>query len=148
MRTLKVLALCVCFALLAAACPPLDELPPTAMPPTGPRATAASPTPTAQLATPTAAESLRQLIACDRLQARLGLGWGLTPAAVYAGDPRRSGRIVPGDYVRILSGAPEDGHLHIDLYPHDGTEVRQVWIDWRQLTMFRADLRMFRCLDH
>ena len=75
---------------------------------------------------------------------------GQSPATIYSGDPRFKGKIVPGDFVRLLMPKPDDdGHIRVKVFPHDfravGQTDDQVWIDWAELTRFRLESAMFEC---
>ena len=99
--------------------------------------------------TPTLEESLRTLIQCERVKANKSMGWGQGPGVVYSDDPRVTGRIQSGDYVRFLSVPNADGLVRVQVYPHDYRTVGQtdgkVWIDWGSLELFRLDLDVFTC---
>ena len=78
--------------------------------------------------------------------------WGQSPDVIYSGDPRITGNIEDGDYVRILTPNPNpDGAIRVKIFPHDGRAVGntddQVWINWRELIRFRLDQVMFTCQD-
>ena len=134
--------------LLAASC---AEAPPDSSddPPAPPSATQEA---TEVVPTPTAAEALRAFTFCDRLLATASMLWGQSPDVIYSGDPRITGNIEDGDYVRILTpNANPDGAIRVKVFPHDGRAVGntddQVWIDWRELIRFRLDQVMFTCQD-
>ena len=102
----------------------------------------AAPTPTTEPSTakpepmPTAsamAVVLTELVVCERLRVDLSMLWGQSPAVIHSGDPRVTGRLEPGDYIRLLTTMPEDnGALRVQVYPHDyravGQTNDQVWI--------------------
>ena len=145
--------------------PPEDE--PTAQPsPTpSPMATAqqtptSTPVPTATTAptlsatdaTPTYEEALLEFLVCDRLVANLSMRWGQAPGTIYSDDPRVSGDIEPGDYVRLLMPEPDsEGFMRVKVFSHDGRAVGKtddsVWINWGQFEPYRTDLLMFTCED-
>ena len=100
--------------------------------------------------TPTADESLREFVFCDRLLATKSILWGQTPSVIYSGNPHLTGEIVPGDYVLLLMPQPNaDGMLRVLVYPHDFRPVGQtdnmVWIDWGSLVRFRLDRIVLTC---
>ena len=101
--------------------------------------------------TPTFRGSLQALTLCERVSAQMSMLWGQAPGVIYSDDPRVTGRIEQGDYVRFLTPPNEDGLVRVQVYPHDGRPVGQsegkVWIDWGQLERFRLDLDMFSCED-
>ena len=117
--------------------------------PTATATATAEPTPTP---TPTAEEALRAFAFCDRLRVELGMKWGQAPGLVaYSGDPRVSGDLEEGDYIRILTPTPnEHGELRVQVYPHDGRAVGktsdQVWIYWEGLIMNRLDQIALVCV--
>ena len=103
-------------------------------------------------ATLTAEESMQEFVFCDRLRANSLLTWGQAPGVIYSGDPRISGQLEPGDYVRFMMADPNaDGEIRIKVYPHDSRAVGktndQVWIHWDGLLRFRSDRTMFTCED-
>ncbi len=80
--------------------------------------------------------------------------WGQAPGVIHSVDPRVTGKIMPGDYVRILTPNPgDDGIIRIQVFPHDGRAVgnsdNKVWIDWKGVIGWseatRMDRRMFTC---
>ena len=77
--------------------------------------------------------------------------WGQAPGVIYSGDPRVTGRLEDGDYIRLLMGPNDDGQLRIKVYPHDyravGKTNDQVWIDWGSLLQYRLELIAFVCED-
>ena len=100
--------------------------------------------------TPTAAESLREFVLCNRLRAEMSVRWGQAPGVVYSTDPRVSGEIEAGDYVQFLMASPTaDGMIRVKVHPHDGRAVGntndQVWINWAGLLRFRLDRLLFTC---
>lgn len=101
--------------------------------------------------TPTAEEALTEFTLCNRLQANKQMTWGQSPDTIYAGDPRTSGQLAQGDFVRFLTPPNAEGNLRILVYPHDERTVvksdNKVWINWSSLTMFRMDQDMFTCLQ-
>ena len=102
--------------------------------------------------TPTVEEALFDFVLCDRLSANLLMSWGQVPDLIYSDDPKVSGDIEPGDYVRFLMPEPDaNGSIWIEVYPHDhravGNTDNMVWIDWAGLVQFRSDQAMFTCED-
>ena len=101
--------------------------------------------------TPTFEESLRVLMQCERVKANKSMGWGQAPGVVYSDDPRVTGRVQSGDYVRFLSVPNADGLVRVQVYPHDyrtiGNSDGKVWIDWGSLERFRLDIDAFACED-
>ena len=102
--------------------------------------------------TPTIDQTLLSFLLCDRLRAKLEMTWGQAPGVIYSGDPRVTGQIMPGDYVRLLMSKPNaDGLIRVKVFPHDfravGQTDNQVWIDWDGLTLFRLERTMFECED-
>ena len=100
--------------------------------------------------TPTADEALSAFVLCDRLRANLSMLWGQAPGIIYSGDPRVTGEVEEGDYVRFLMSEPNaNGEIRIKVFPHDyravGNSNDQVWIDWDGLLQFRLDQVMFTC---
>ncbi len=125
---------------------------PTTVPPTHTPAATSTSTPRAEgpTSTPTVSESLLEFALCDRLRAQMSTVWGQSPATVHSGDPRVSGQIEEGDYVRFLMSRPtDDGLIRVQVFPHDNRQVGntddQVWISWKSLTRFRLDREMFVC---
>ena len=102
---------------------------------------------------PTPEESLRGFVFCERLRAETSTMWGQAPGLTYSGDPRVTGRVKEGDYVRILTPNPTaDGEIRIKVFPHDGRAVGetddQVWINWESLLLNRLDRLLFTCEDN
>ena len=102
--------------------------------------------------TQTVEEALIDFVICDRLRANLLMSWGQVPDLIYSDDPKVSGDIEPGDYVRFLMPEPDaSGSIWIEVYPHDhravGNTGNMVWIDWEGLVQFRLDQEMFTCED-
>ena len=127
---------------------------PTAVPETKPTPSPATKDePTVEVVqTPTVEEALTGFILCQRLIAGTQMLWGQTPDTIYSNDPRTSGNIKPGDYVKFLMSEPRaDGTIRILVYPYDnrtvGNSDNQVWIDWGSLVQFRLDQVMFECED-
>ncbi|MCY3656221.1 MAG: hypothetical protein OXG95_06375 [Chloroflexi bacterium] len=129
-------------------------------PPAPPTATAtarptATPTPEPQTPTPTSTptpdEALRAFTFCDRLRVDLGMMWGQAPGLAYRGDPRTSGSLEEGDYIRVLTPPNADGEIRVQVYPHDGRAVGnasdRVWISWAQLLPHRLDQIALVCED-
>ncbi len=112
-------------------------------------------TPTATVAaipsvTPTAAENLFSLLVCDRVRVNGSMYWGQAPGLIYSGDPRVSGQLQDGDYIRFLMSEPNDeGEIRIKVFPVDFREVGKtndrVWIHWHMLITYRLDLHAFTC---
>ena len=130
---------------------PVEAPEPTVVPtPTPTPLPVVTPEPTV-VPTPTFEESLRDLTLCDRVRADKSMLWGQAPGVIYSDDPRVTGRIQIGDYVRFLMAPNAEGLLRVQVYPHDGRLVGQsegkVWIDWGSLERFRLDLNMFSCED-
>lgn len=100
--------------------------------------------------TPTAEEALREFTVCQKLQANLSLYWGQAPGTIYAGDPRTSGQIEAGDFVKFLTPPNSEGQLRVQVFPHDGRAVGntedKVWISWAELIRHRSDQDMFSCI--
>ena len=102
------------------------------------------------LSKPTIDQTLLSFLLCDQLRAKMEMIWGQSPATIYSDDPRFTGKIVPGDFVRLLMAKPDDdGHIRVKVFPHDfravGQTDDQVWIDWAELTRFRLESAMFEC---
>ena len=107
-------------------------------------------TPHSKGATPTADESLREFVLCERLKAHMYQTWGQTPQAVYSGDPNITGEIEPGDFVRVLTPRPNsEDAIRLEVFAHDGRTVgnagNKVWINWTFLAQFGTERDMFRC---
>ena len=131
----------------AASTPTLRPAPSTP-PPSPTQRPMETPEPTAA-PTPTFEESLQGLTVCERVMAKLSMGWGQAPGVIYSNDARVTGRIEQGDYVQFLTPPDGEGRVRVQVYPHDGRTVGQsegkVWIDWGSLEQFRLDLDMFSC---
>ena len=101
--------------------------------------------------TPTFKESLQALVLCERVRANKSIGWGQAPDVVDSVDPRVTGRIEEGDYVRFQTTPNVDGLVRVQVYPHDdrtvGESEGKVWINWGSLELFRLDLVVFTCED-
>ena len=146
-------------ALSVVACSSSPPAPtPTATPtPVATAAPTSEPTPTATAeptatSTPTPEEALRAFVFCDRLRVDLGMMWGQAPGLAYQGDPRTSGSLEEGDYLRVLTPTPNaDGEVRVQVFPHDGRVVGstddQVWISWAQLLPNRLDQIALVCED-
>lgn len=114
-------------------------------------------TPTAQAeptpeVTPTVKEFLFDMAVCDRIRFEGSMLWGQAPGVIYSGDPRITGRLETGDYLRFLMPEPNaDGEIRIQVYPHDYRTVGQtdnrVWIDYGSLIQYRLELLTFICED-
>ena len=91
-------------------------------------------------------------ISCERLRAHKSMLWGQAPSLIYSGDPRVSGRIQPGDFIRILTPTSDsNGNVRVIVYPHDYRTVGQsdgkVWINWWDLVRINWEHVMFKCED-
>ena len=114
----------------------------------------AAPAPTAT-PTPTVEEALKALVFCEKLVLKEEIYWGISPSTLANLDPRFSGTLEPGDYIRILTPESSDGAIRIKVYPHDLRAVSsqsndQVWIDWDILFVspdHRIDQLIFTCED-
>ena len=99
--------------------------------------------------TPTVEENFRAFLFCERLRVDASMLWGQAPGTIYDDDPRTSGRLQEGDYIRLLMEPNQDGLLRIKVFPHDnrtvGNSNDQVWIDWRSLIQHRLDTVAFVC---
>ena len=97
----------------------------------------------------TVEENLRAFILCERLRVDVSMLWGQAPGTIYDADPRTSGRLQEGDYIRLLMEPNQGGLLRIKVFPHDyrtvGNSNDQVWIDWRSLIQHRLDTVAFVC---
>lgn len=138
---------------------------PTAIPDTPTPQPTATPVPTATpsetsqkpsaTVTPTVEEVLSAYVGCERLRVKEGgITWGQFPGVdhIYSGDPRSTGELVAGDYIRILTPDPTaDGTIRVKVYPHDyravGKTDDQVWIYWDGLALFRLEHLAFECED-
>ena len=80
---------------------------------------------------------LREFAQADYLKIKRRMLWGQAPAVIYNNDPRTSGGIKPGDFVKILTPNPINGKVRIQVYPYDyrqiGKSKGRVWIDWEDL---------------
>ena len=105
--------------------------------------------------TPTVDEALRAFLLCERLRLNEEVYWGISPTTLQNLDPRFSGTLEPGDYVRILTPESNNGAIRVKVYPHDLRSVNsesndQVWIDWDILVLqpeYRLDQLVFTCED-
>ena len=91
-------------------------------------------------------------VLCEQLRAHKSMLWGQAPSLIYSGDPRVSGRIQPGDYIRILMPwSDSNGRVRVMVYSHDHRTVGQtdgkVWIDWWGLAHSNLEHAMFKCED-
>ena len=92
---------------------------------------------------------------CEKLALKEEVYWGISPSTLANLDPRFSGTLEPGDYIRILTPESNDGAIRVKVYPHDLRSVSsesddQVWIDWDILIMqpeHRFDQLVFTCED-
>ncbi len=135
---------------------PLVVVEPTATPApvTEPAATTV---PTVPVTEPTATlvDSVpSEFVLCDRLRVKKKMEWAQAPGVLYSGDPRVTGDIEEGDYVRILTpNLSPEGAVRIKVYPHDDREVgntdNQVWIYWAGFAQAGPDAEhwMFECED-
>ena len=105
--------------------------------------------------TPTVEQALKAFILCERLRLNEETYWGISPSTLQNLDPRFSGTLEPGDYIRILTPESNNGALRVKVYPHDLRSVSsesndQVWIDWDILVLqpeYRFDQLVFTCED-
>ena len=105
--------------------------------------------------TPTVEEALKALIFCEKLVLKEEIYWGISPSTLANLDPRFSGTLEPGDYIRVLTPKSSDGAIRVKVYPHDLRTVNsqsndQVWIDWDILFVspeHRLDQLVFACED-
>ena len=123
---------------------------PTAIPDTPTPQPTATTVPTTT-PTPTVEEVLSAYVGCERLRVKGGITWGQFPGVdrIYSGDPRSTGELVAGDYIRILYQDGDDGMtVRVQVYPHDYRRVGQsddrVWIYW---DLFKPKLGAFDCED-
>lgn len=127
----------------------VPELPatPTAVPtPTVPSR------PAPNVASPGEVRVPSNFVSCERLRAHKSMLWGQAPSLIYSGDPRVSGRIQPGDFIRILTPTSDsNGNVRVIVYPHDYRTVGQsdgkVWINWWGLVRINWEHVMFKCED-
>ena len=126
---------------------------PTAMPaPTAPPTIEPIVEPTL---TPTVEEALQAFLLCERLRLNEEVYWGISPSTLQNLDPRFSGTLEPGDYIRILTPESKNGAIRVKVYTHDLRSVNseskdQVWIDWDILVLqpeYRLDQLVFACED-
>ena len=107
--------------------------------------------------TPTVEQALEALIFCERLRLNEEIYWGISPSTLQDLDPRFSGTLDPGDYIRILTPESNNGAIRVKVYPHDLRSVSResndrVWIDWDILVLqpeYRVDILqlVFTCED-
>ena len=107
--------------------------------------------------TPTVEQALKALIFCERLRLNEEIYWGISPSTLQNLDPRFSGTLEPGDYIRILTPESNNGAIRVKVYPHDLRSVNKeskdrVWIDWDILVLqpeYRVDILqlVFTCED-
>ena len=93
-----------------------------------------------------------RFVLCERLRVKKSMLWGQAPNAIYSDDPRITGRIFPGDFVRILTPKSDtEGRVRIKVFPHDYRDVGksdgQVWIDWATLARVEMEDDVFECED-
>ena len=137
----------------ATATPPVATPTPTpTWEPTSSTAPAPPPATATQEHTPTPEEALRAFVFCERLRVDLGMMWGQAPSLAYRGDPRTSGSLEEGDYIRVLTPTPNaDGEIRVEVFPHDyrtvGNASDRVWISWAQLLPHRLDQIALVCED-
>ena len=108
-----------------------------------------------EMPTPTASQTagddaLHEFTLCERLRAQKSMMWGQSPGVIYSDDPRITGRIQPGDYIRILTtNNREDGTVRVQVLPLDdrtvGRSGGRVWIDWASLVRSNTEHLMFEC---
>lgn len=105
--------------------------------------------------TPTVDQALKAFILCERLRLNEETSWGISPSTLQNLDPRFSGTLEPGDYIRILTPESNNGAIRVKVYPHDLRSVNResndrVWIDWDILVLqpeYRFDQLVFTCED-
>ena len=107
--------------------------------------------------TPTVDQALKAFILCERLRLNEETYWGISPSTLQNLDPRFSGTLEPGDYIRILTPESNNGAIRVKVYPHDLRSVNKeskdrVWIDWDVLVLqpeYRVDILqlVFTCED-
>ena len=107
--------------------------------------------------TPTVEQALKAFIFCERLRLNEEIYWGISPSTLQNLDPRFSGTLEPGDYIRILTPESNNGAIRVKVYPHDLRSVNKeskdrVWIDWDILVLqpeYRVDILqlVFTCED-
>ena len=128
MKALWSLALCIILIALVGGCAtevatnaPLPTQTVTEATPTAKQVTNAPlPTQTVTEATPMAKQVLSAFVKCERLVANRSMVWGQAPGVIYSGNPNITGRVVPGNYVRLLMPSPNaDGALRVKVFPHD-----------------------------
>ena len=95
-------------------------------------------------------DALQAFILCEKLKAKKSMLWGQAPGVIYSDDTRITGRIQPGDYVRILTpDIREDGAVRVQVFPVDDRKVGRsegrVWIDWASLVRSNTEHLMFEC---
>ena len=69
--------------------------------------------------------------------------WSVSPQTYFSDDPRMTGNLYRGDYIRVLIAKPNeyDGLIRVQVYPHDhrqlknalGIDLEGVWIDWETI---------------
>ena len=105
--------------------------------------------------TPTVEQALKAFLFCERLRLNEETYWGISPSTLQNLDPRFSGTLEPGDYIRILTPESNNGAIRVKVYPHDLRSVNResndrVWIDWDILVLqpeYRFDQLVFTCED-
>ncbi len=126
---------------------------PTRVIPTSTRVIPTStPSPPTITPTPTFNERLVQLTVCLKVKMASSMMWGQAPGLMmYSDDPRVMGRIVEGDYIRVLTpNLNEYGEIRVEVFPHDNRQVgktnNMVWIHWEVLdNEYRWDISDFIC---
>ena len=115
--------------------------------------TPSTPIPTPEgTATPTVEEVLNEFLLCERLQVNLYTDWGQAPGTITSDNPDISGRLEPGDYIRLLMARPdEERRMRVEVFPHDGRVVgrtdNMVWISWYPFYAVRIEHAAFTCED-
>ena len=103
-------------------------------------------------ATPPLDVILRDMVFCQRLRVDKGMLWGQSPTVIHSGDPRVTGELKPGDYIRLLgTRLTDEGALRVQVYPHDYRAVGQsedkVWITVDTLITLGLYEDVFTCED-
>ena len=107
-------------------------------------------TPTSTASQTAGDDALHEFNLCERLKAQKSILWGQAPGVIYSDDTRITGRIQPGDYIRILTtNNREDGTVRVQVLPSDdrtvGRSGGRVWIDWASLVRSNTEHLMFEC---
>ena len=119
--------------------------------PTTTPTTPSMPTPIPEgTATPTVEEVLLEFLLCERLRVNLYMDWGQAPGTITSNNPDISGRLEPGDYIRLLMPQPdEERRIRVEVFPHDGRAVgrtdNMVWISWYSFYAVRNEHTIFTC---